>query len=47
MEGVFNKYHVNAGDKVKKGQLLASQSIDEYEIELVEAGFVDGKGSHC
>ncbi len=33
-DGVFGEYHVNIGDKVKKGQKLASQSNKQLEQEL-------------
>ena len=33
-DGIFEKYHVSLGDKVKKGQVLVSQSDTEYETEL-------------
>ncbi len=32
--GVFNEFYVGMGDEVKKGQILASQSDEEYEKEL-------------
>ncbi len=33
-DGMFDKYHVSIGDKVKKGQEIASQSDEMFEVEL-------------
>ncbi len=35
-DGVFDKYYVEVGEHVKKGQKLASQSNEAYEMELEE-----------